>query len=132
MTENADSQESLAQWVRKADEDLRVAELAMGGPGDDHWIVMFHAQQCVEKYLKALLIHLSIDFPKVHDVADLLQLLPSAMRPEIALATQENLTYYATTGRYAEALPAGREEAEAALAAARSVRDAVRQHLPRN
>ena len=33
--------------------------------------VCFHTQQCVEKYLKALLTYLSIDFPKIHDVGEL-------------------------------------------------------------
>lgn len=107
-----------------------MAELARGLGGEDHWMVMFHAQQCVEKYLKAFLIHLGIEFPKTHDIADLLELLPRDVRPDIAPPIQEDLTYYATTGRYAEALPADPDRAEAALAATRTVRDAIRRLLP--
>jgi len=57
-----------AEWARKAENDLKNAThaLKLGAecPTDT---VCFHAQQCVEKYLKALLTFLGIDFPKTHD-----------------------------------------------------------------
>jgi len=33
--------------------------------------ICFHAQQCVEKYLKALLTSTHTDFPKTHDLIEL-------------------------------------------------------------
>ena len=30
--------------------------------------VCFHAQQCIEKYLKAKLVEADIDFPKTHNL----------------------------------------------------------------
>ena len=33
--------------------------------------VGFHAQQCSEKYLKALLLFHRINFPKIHDLTEL-------------------------------------------------------------
>ncbi len=36
--------------------------------------ICFHAQQCVEKYLKARLAEANIDFPKIHDLPALLHL----------------------------------------------------------
>jgi HEPN domain-containing protein len=37
--------------------------------------VCFHAQQCVEKYLKAFLVLEGIDFPKTHDIGKISALL---------------------------------------------------------
>lgn len=45
-------------WIRKADNDLRNAELVINSCVDDcpYDTVCFHCQQAVEKYLKAFLI----------------------------------------------------------------------------
>lgn len=60
------------QWIEKAENDLKNAEHTLT-MGDDcpYDTVCFHAQQCVEKYIKALLSFLSINFPKSHDVGEL-------------------------------------------------------------
>lgn len=52
----------IRQWVEKAESDLRNAEhtLELDCPLDT---VCFHAQQCAEKYLKALLVSWGADFP---------------------------------------------------------------------
>jgi len=44
---------------------------------------VFHAQQAVEKYLKALLVRQQIEFPKTHDIEKLLRLLRTVY-PELA------------------------------------------------
>lgn len=66
------------EWVTKAENDLKAAAqiLKMGEdcPADT---VCFHAQQCAEKYLKALLSLKSIDFPKTHNLKKLMTLLPA-------------------------------------------------------
>src|SRR5260221_14129236 len=89
------------QWVLKAENDLTTATLTLksgeGGPTDT---ICFHAQQCVEKYLKALLAWHSIDFPKTHNIKTLLQRLPSRVHPELTVAEQERLTDFATVTRY--------------------------------
>jgi HEPN domain-containing protein len=36
-------------------------------------IVGFHSQQCIEKYLKAFLVLRKVDFPKTHDLIELLE-----------------------------------------------------------
>jgi HEPN domain-containing protein len=66
-------------WLEKARNDLRNAEhtltMAAECPFDT---ICYHAQQCVEKCLKGLLVWHSIDFPKTHDLGALLSLLPSS------------------------------------------------------
>ncbi len=121
------------QWVLKAENDLTTAahtlRLGEACPTDT---VCFHAQQCVEKYLKALLVWHSIDFHWIHDLGALLELLPPQTRPELAPEDQARLTDYATITRYPgdyDAIPLS--EARHAVAIARQVREQVRQWLPR-
>src|SRR3990167_10955370 len=65
------------EWIVKAENDLKNAAntLKMGEdcPTDT---VCFHAQQCAEKYLKALLVWKGIPFPKTHDLPSLMAILP--------------------------------------------------------
>jgi len=69
------------QWIRKADHDLRNAEHTLTLQEDCPFdTVCFHAQQCAEKYLKALLVWTSTDFPKTHDLVILTRLATEASR----------------------------------------------------
>jgi len=59
-----------ALWLRLADEDLAMARLAL-----DQGIyrqTCFHAQQAVEKALKALLLARQGPYPRTHSLEDLL------------------------------------------------------------
>ena len=66
-------------------------------------IIGFHAQQAVEKALKAWLAYLGIDYPKVHHLETLLALLNAQGHslPD-ALAGVTKLTPFATVFRYEE------------------------------
>ena len=61
------------EWIAKAEEDYLVAtrELKADPPALD--AVCFHAQQCIEKYMKAILQEKEIEFEKIHDLDVLLQ-----------------------------------------------------------
>ena len=77
MRENSQALTVVREWVAKADNDLKTAvhtlKLGQECPTDT---VCFHAQQCVEKYLKAYLVLQGVDFPKTHDIERLVALLP--------------------------------------------------------
>jgi HEPN domain-containing protein len=123
----------IREWLVKADNDLKTAAhtLTLGEdcPTDT---VCFHAQQCVEKHIKALLIFRAAAFPKTHDIAVLRALLPPKLRPKLDRKVQETLTRYATALRYPGAGPdVPLAEARRAVAIARRVRKEVRKHLPR-
>src|SRR5438128_208099 len=60
------------EWIEKAEEDLRVADMLVGSQPPLHDIVCFHCQQSAEKYLKALLEELNIYVGKTHDLEKLL------------------------------------------------------------
>jgi len=89
------------EWTTKADNDLKNAlhtlKLGKECPTDT---VCFHAQQCVEKYLKALLVALEIPFPKAHDIEMLVSLIPKSIRINLTVEQQRRLTEYASMTRY--------------------------------
>jgi HEPN domain-containing protein len=61
----------------------------------------FHAQQCAEKYLKAILQRESIRIDKIHDLLALLQLcLPAAPKLELYKELLAALNPFAVAFRY--------------------------------
>ena len=120
------------QWTEKAENDLKNAahtvKLKTDCPTDT---VCFHVQQCVEKYLKALLVLNGIDFPRTPQISVLLALVPTPVRPTLTQAEQDRLTEYAVTTRYpGDYDPISREEAQEAVQLARRFRNQVRRRLP--
>jgi HEPN domain-containing protein len=106
------------EWVFKADGDAASAmrELrARKHPNYD--AACFHAQQCIEKYLKAVLISRRIPVEKIHDLEVLLdrclEVYPlwEPMRDDLQMLTQ-----YAVQFRY-PGENADREEARKAVQA---------------
>jgi len=72
----------IQQWVQKAENDLQTAtytlQLGEDCPTDT---VCFHAQQCIEKYIKALLVLHESEFPRTHNLGVLIARLPRQTRP---------------------------------------------------
>jgi HEPN domain-containing protein len=120
-------------WVQKAENDLKNAAYTLGmGEDCPTDTVCFHAQQCVEKYLKAFLVLKSINFPKAHDIKELIVLLPSNSRPKLTPEEQRRLTDYATVTRYpGDYEPISLAEARRAVKIARGVRNEIRKLLPK-
>lgn len=70
---NQEKKEYINNWLFRAREDIAVMQyLEKAGVGNYTSTICFHAQQAVEKYLKAFLILHDIDFPRTHDVDYLL------------------------------------------------------------
>jgi len=120
------------EWVEKAENDLTNAahtlKLGERCPTDT---VCFHAQQCAEKYLKAILVWKEIGFPKTHNISELMALLPVRVRPPLEDREQDNLTEYATVMRYpGDYDPIPISEARKSVASARLVRSFARRVLP--
>ena len=119
------------EWVAKAESDLRAAvyllEPRVEQPTE---AICFHAQQCAEKYVKALLVLRSTDFPRTHDLEKLTALLPAALRPRLTIEEQRRLIGYATVARYPGSGEIPITEARRAVAMARRVRREIRRRLP--
>ena len=63
------------EWVQKAEGDYTVAQQVLQGQNPVNDAICFHAQQCIEKYLKAWLQQADIPFPRTHDLQALLNLI---------------------------------------------------------
>ena len=120
------------EWVAKAESDLRAAvyllEPRVEQPTE---AVCFHAQQCAEKYVKALLVFRSTDFPKTHDIEQLTALVPADLRPRLTLEEERRFIGYATAARYPGSGEIPLAEAKRAVALARRLRREIRRVLPR-
>jgi len=81
MSVPPDIADLVPQWLQKADNDLRTARHTLLIPDDCPCdTVCFHAQQCVEKCLRAILVCSQTPFSKTHDLEELSLLLPSSFR----------------------------------------------------
>ena len=124
---NSQHLELAQHWLRKADNDLVTARqtlLLCGGP-------TFHAQQAIEKALKALLTASEIPFQRIHDLSRLLDqalpLLPALESFREGLATISN---YAVDTRYPEVTSdPTRQEAVEALTTAEKVTAMIRAEI---
>jgi len=89
------------KWLAHAESDLNLARLARGRAEVLPEQVCFHAQQAAEKALKAVLLFKRIEFPLVHDIEALVELLKNSgavFPPEVNEAS--SLTPYAVEVRY--------------------------------
>ncbi len=132
MPETKEIAKVVSQWIRKAENDLRIATLALktekNCPTD---AISFHAQQCIEKYLKALLALRRIDFPKTHNLSELIALIPRQILIDLIPEEQEKLTDYATVARYpGDYDEISLREAKRAVEIAPRIRKEIRKLLP--
>lgn len=118
------------EWVEKAEADFATAGRELRARRQPNYdAACFHAQQCVEKYLKARLVKAKIRFTKTHDLERLLELiLPrepqwAEFRPLLI-----DLGSFAVAYRY-PGESATRELAKTAVANCKAVRQAIRSSL---
>ena len=121
---------STREWIAKAEEDFAVAIMLARLRKRPLWAPLcFHAQQCVEKYLKARLNEASVLFHKTHDLEQLLN-QTVAVEPLWAAfrAAFKRLSDAAVRPRY----PGGaftKAEAQRALTTCKAFRKEARQRL---
>ena len=115
------------QWLDKAEQDMKAAELLQAAEPPFLYPACFHAQQAAEKYLKALLTWHQIEFPKTHVIETLLDLIePAEAETASSIRESAELTPYGVDIRYPGEQPdPSREETSEAVKLARKVRDAV-------
>jgi len=113
---------TVEEWVEKAEADLATARresAAQDAPNHD--AVCFHAQQCVEKLMKALLIHLDEVPPRSHDLVHLGELLGKRCRDWTWPLDQLRLVSRSAVAYRYPGESADREDAEEALALAEAM-----------
>lgn len=108
------------EWLNRARSNLARARSGATIPEVYLEDLCFDAQQAAEKAIKAVLIHLDVSFPYVHDLARLLTLAKQAGQEVPASVWQAaRLTRYAVVTRYPGlAEPVVRGEYEEALSIA--------------
>ena len=63
------------EWVQKAEGDYAMMQQSHGSSNPIYDGICFHAQQCIEKYLKAWLQEANMSFTSTHDLKELLDLI---------------------------------------------------------
>ena len=122
--------QAVKEWIEKAEGDFQTAGRELKAkPRPNYDAVCFHAQQCAEKYLKAVLIQIDVEFPRTHDLVMLLNLaldyesLLGDLKSELG-----NLTAIGVEVRY-PGMCADLDDATAALRAAEKLRAIIRPKL---
>ena len=116
-------------WVDRAEEDLAMARSTLRRKRPLTASACFHAQQCAEKYLKAVLVAQAYPFPRTHDLLALHTLCVQAgVISGLPIDRLESLSAYAVQVRYPGDDPTP-DEAKEPLDATKVVRRFVRKFL---
>lgn len=117
------------EWMIKAEEDFLVAKREFKEDPPAYDAVCFHCQQCIEKYLKAILQENDIPFEKTHDLDVLLEgckeFIPVLGDYKVKLV---ELSSYAVEIRYPGVM-ASDEEAMEAISTTEKVREIIRKYF---
>ena len=99
MPRSEDRPGSPDDWLSHARSDLALAEIS---PPENVMLegLCFHAQQAVEKAIKALLISYNLEFPRTHNIGAPLDLLPDTVLVPSEVEESVSLTAYAVMTRY--------------------------------
>lgn len=93
--------EYVKSWLEKANEDILVIRQLWTGEPDRYTLsICFHAQQAVEKCLKAFLAFHEVNFPKTHDLDYLLSECVKIDATAFAGIDLKSLSDYGVSGRY--------------------------------
>ena len=112
--------------------DLDGAEFLLSSPDREPRLACFHAQQAAEKALKATLELEHNDYPRIHDLEDLLPQLPPTWPVHELKLNLERLSKLVIDARYpgVDELPT-RAEADTAVADARLIVNAIVEEFQR-
>ncbi|HOF89224.1 MAG TPA: HEPN domain-containing protein [Armatimonadota bacterium] len=86
-------------WLEYALADLAIARMPLP-EHSKYEMLLFHAQQAVEKSLKAILVLRQIEFPYTHSLYRLVRLIPDEYGGRDLLLASTVLTEYAVLSRY--------------------------------
>ena len=116
------------EWIDKAEDDWHVAQMSYRArKRPSHDAVVFHAQQCAEKYLKAKLEEGGIAFARTHNLLVLHQLvLPVEPGWKVLQPFLIALNPFAVIYRY-PGMSATKADARDALKNSRIVREVIRK-----
>lgn len=121
MAETGDTRTVAEMLLASAQQDLAARVLLVNASGIGDAIVGFHAQQSIEKSLKAVLSAKAVEFRRTHDLLTLLDLFEDHGLPPPPFSDWlDELNPYAVEARYGTIDPSGLDRA-LALQVAREV-----------
>jgi HEPN domain-containing protein len=121
---------SPADWLRHAKSDLALARAKKISKDILLEGLCFHAQQAVEKSIKAVLVASGRVVPKTHNIRMLLDILTKHADLPVFLETAAGLTDYAVNARYpGEVEPVSSAEYRHAVALARDAVAWAREYI---
>ena len=122
------------EWLKAAKDDLRVAGMIISDEALTH-MVAFHSQQCIEKFLKAVMEEYSIDLVKIHNLERLLEIVKKHVEIDVEIVLIVKMDKLYIDSRYPadfDLLPDGKpdiEDAEEFYDAASRVYEVVKTNL---
>ena len=120
------------RWLWSASEDLRMVRMALGEDPPVVGPACFHSQQAAEKALKAALVLEDIEFPYVHDLRRLSNLLPDGWPRGPSNVALQRLTEWGAESRYPGDWPElAVADATGAATDAQAVYDAITSEFER-
>lgn len=120
------------KWIKKAQEDEKVAEILLASEFPVFAAICFHLQQAAEKYVKALVVENNISMSKTHNIVQiidekLLQIYPEFENLSDAAAL---LTDFGIEPRYPGDYPEfTASDSEKALEAMNQIKEAIMSKL---
>ena len=117
-------------WVDYAEDDFSAAKILLRKSKPLTSPSCFHSQQCAEKYLKAMLIHKDVEYPKTQDLLALVTLCNNAgILTKFAQDDVDKLSVYASLAYGPPDFQITPEEAQEAVKIAKTVRRFARSFL---
>ena len=122
------------EWLTRAQDDLRAADTLLGDPELTH-LAAFHAQQAVEKSLKAVIEHYDLGAIRTHSLTRLVEVISPRFRLSADLDMLDRLEAVYIEARYPSELglvPYGKptqEDTGAFCAFSREVYEQIRARL---
>jgi HEPN domain-containing protein len=114
------------RWLSYARSDLDAAHTLLEKGEFFPRQICFLAQQAGEKALKTVLVFLEIEFPKIHDLDRIRELIPEGWEVKVKFPQLYDLSIWAVESRYPGHTPAVTEiEARETLRLAEAVFEAV-------
>jgi len=117
-------------WIDYSESDLRAAHTLLQSKEFFPLQICFFSQQCAEKAIKAILVFEEVNFPKIHDLDRLRDLVPKGWKVKEQFPDLAELTIWAVESRYPGDIPDIVEhEARETLSLAEAVFDSVSTQL---
>lgn len=131
MNPNEFIKEKAREWLAKAENDLKSAEIILADQNPPTDTACYHCQQAVEKYLKGLLTYYQIDFIKTHDLDYLYKLASQKIKLNDYKDEIISLNKYAVEARYPADIPIlySTDEAKSALNQAKDIINYIKSKL---